>query len=252
MEIASFGTYCFHFNFGSPSPAELRIMLDDFGLTPIGLNFFTDFKNAWNEQNIDLFSDEWERKIAQLPEVGIPMMTMSFGARNDRPDLELQLSNAVKAYNRVGRIAEKYQVRMLLEVPHLYGLMPGTEEVLWVFDRLESSNVGALVDSSHWGIIGYDIDEFFTALGDRLWHIHLRDSIGPDTADRKQQLELTAGNGTVDFRKFGSALDNVHYQGEVSIEFEYRDKSFEEIEREYDKGLGYLKEIGWQLPATMK
>ena len=33
---------------------------------------------------------------------------------------------------------------MLLEVPHLYGLMPRTEQVLWVFDRLESSNIGAL------------------------------------------------------------------------------------------------------------
>ena len=61
----------------------------------------------------------------------------------------------------------------------------GPEAVLWTFDRLTSPNVGALVDSSHWGIIGYDVNRFLGTLGDRLWHVHLRDSAGPDTADRR-------------------------------------------------------------------
>jgi len=252
VDIPSFGGYCFHFNFGSPTPPELKGMLDDLGLRPICLNYFTEFHCAWIPEEIDSFAQEWEKKIAQLPEVGIPMMTMGFGVRNDRPDQELQLSNAVKAYNRVARIGAKYGVRMLLEVPHLYGLMPRTEQVLWVFDRVDSDNIGAVVDSSHWGIIGYDLDAFFSALGDRLWHIHLRDSAGPDTADGKQDLELTAGSGTVDFAAFGRALDKAGYQGDVTIEFEYRDVTFEDIEAEYDKGLRHLQRVGWELPAGVK
>ncbi|MHB9070806.1 MAG: sugar phosphate isomerase/epimerase family protein [Sedimentisphaerales bacterium] len=252
VEFASFGTYCFHFNFGNPIPSELKKMLDGFGLQPIGLNYFTDFHNAWIPQEIDEFAQEWEKKIVQLGEVGIPMMTMGFGLRNSRQDQEYQLSNAIKAYNRVGRIASKYGVRMLLEVPHLYGLMPRTEQVLWVFDRLESPNIGALVDSSHWGIIGYDPDSFFSELGDRLWHIHLRDSTGPDTADGKQDLELTPGTGKVDFKKFAQALDKVGYNGDVTIELEYRDMTFNAIEKEYDNGLQYLESAGWELPANVK
>jgi sugar phosphate isomerase/epimerase len=250
-EIASFGMYCFHFNFGNPTPDELKKMLDDHGLEPICLNYYTDFHNAWIPEEVDVFVEEWEKKIAQLGQVGIPMMTMGFGVRNDRPDQEYQLANAVKGYNRVGEIASRYGVRMLLEVPHLYGLMPRTEQVLWIIDRLESSNIGALVDSSHWGIIGYDLDDFLTALGSRLWHIHLRDSEGPDTADRKQRLELTPGAGKVDFKKFGLTLDKLNYKGDVTVEFEYRDMTFKNIDDEYRKGLRYLKSAGWELPSEV-
>jgi sugar phosphate isomerase/epimerase len=248
IEIASFGTYCFHFNFGSPTPAELRAMLDQYGLTPVCLNYFTDFHQAWVPDEIDLFVDEWTRKIEQLAEVGIPMMAMLFGVRNQREDQELQLANAVRAYDRVGRVAEQNGVRMVLEVPHLYTTMHRPEQVLWIFERLSSTNIGALVDCSHWGIIGYDVDAFFSALGSRLWHVHLRDSAGPDTNDRKQTLEMTPGNGTVDFRKFAQALDRAGYRGDVSIEFEYRDMMLDAIEREYDRGLAYLESHGWHLP----
>jgi sugar phosphate isomerase/epimerase len=252
VEIASFGTYSFHFNFGSPTPRELRKMLDDLGLTPVALNYFTDFHHAWIPEEIDVFVEEWTRKIVQLAEVGIPMMAMSFGLRNERKDQEAQLANAVKAYDRVGEIGAKHGVKMLLEIPHLYGIMNRPEQVLWVFDHLSSSNVGALVDCSHWGIIGYDVDAFFSALGKRLWHIHLRDSAGPDTGDQKQKLEMTPGDGIVDFKKFGRALDKVNYKGDVSLEFEYRDMTLDAIEREYDRGLKYLENVGWELPAGVK
>jgi len=179
-------------------------------------------------------------------------MAMSFGLRNERKDQEAQLANAVKAYDRVGEIGAKHGVKMLLEIPHLYGIMNRPEQVLWVFDHLSSSNVGALVDCSHWGIIGYDVDAFFSALGKRLWHIHLRDSAGPDTGDQKQKLEMTPGDGIVDFKKFGRALDKVNYKGDVSLEFEYRDMTLDAIEREYDRGLKYLENVGWELPAGVK
>ena len=126
--------------------------------------------------------------------------------------------------------------------------MPRPEQVYWVFEHLDSPNVGALADCSHWGIIGYDVDEFFARLGHRLWHIHLRDAAGPDTVDRKQKLEMTPGDGVVDFKRFGRALDKADYKGNVSLEFEYRDMTLEAIEREYDRGLNHLAKVGWQLP----
>jgi len=141
---------------------------------------------------------------------------------------------------------------MLLEVPHLYTIHWNPGAVLWIFEHLSAANVGALVDSSHWGIIGYDPDQFFGRLGDRLWHVHLRDSRGPDTADRKQELELTPGAGTVDFRRFAQALDGAGYRAEVTAEFEYRDVTLDEIERQCDLGLRHLARVGWQLPPGVK
>ncbi len=252
MEIASLGSYCFHFHFGSPTPAELKKMLDDLNLEPVCLNYSTGMSHAWEPSQIDEYALEWERKLVQLPEVGIPSMCMHFGVRNDRPDQQAQLANAVKFYNRVGEFAAKHGVRMLLEIPHLYNIMYRPEQVLWVFDRLESDNVGALIDSSHWGIIGYDIDQFVAALGPRLWHMHLRDSSGPDTADQQQALEKTPGAGTVDFKKLADTLDKVRYAGDVSLDFEYRDMTLQAIDQEFDKGLRYLKQVGWELPATVE
>ena len=252
IEIASFGEYCFHFNFGSPTPAELKKMLDDLGLTPVCLNYSDSLHPAWKEGQIDVFVEACRRKIEHLNAAGIPMMVMHFGGRNDRPDQEQQLANAVRAFSRVGELAARQGVRMLMEVPHLYSIMHRPEQVLWVVERLESANVGVLVDTSHWGITRYDLRAYFGALGRRLWHIHLRDSRGEDTADMKQDLELTPGVGTVDFARFGRALDEAGYAGDVSLEFEYRDMTLEAIEREYDKGLQHLRSAGWQLPAGVR
>jgi sugar phosphate isomerase/epimerase len=252
VEIASFQSYCFHFNYGSPIPQELRAMLDERGLEPISLNFDAGFYKAWIPSEINRFVADWTRKIQQLGEVGIPMMTMSFGGRTNREDHQYQLHNELKAYDTVAEIGARYGVKMLLEVPHLYGNMPRTEQVLWMFERLQSSNIGALVDSSHWGIIGYDLRDFLDALGERLWQVHLRDSDGTDTADFKQQLELTPGAGSVDFRHFGQVLDSIGYHGDVTLDFEYRDLTLDAIEREFDRGLQQLEESGWELPDEVR
>ena len=247
VEIASFYSYCFHFNFGSPTPSELKQMLVDLELEPVCLNYCGSKQEAWRKEEIDRFVGDWTRKLEHVAEVGIPMMTMLFGARNDRPDQESQLANSVEAYDRVGEAAARLGIRMLLEVPHLWTIIWGPEQVLWVMDRLSSTNIGALVDSSHWGISSYDPDAFFDALGDRLWHVHLRDSQGPDEADWSQDLELTPGKGTVDFAKFARALDRVGYAGDVSLDFEYRDMTLDGIEHEYDAGLKCLAEAGWEI-----
>jgi sugar phosphate isomerase/epimerase len=252
VEVASFDTYCFHFNNNSPDPEELRATLKEMDLVPIGLNYCPRTYEAWCDEDIAQFERDVTGKLDHLCRAGIPMMTMLLGNRNDRPDQDDQIARVAAAYERVAEAAAVRGIKMLLELPHLYTILPRTEPVLRVLDRLQSPNVGLLVDSSHWGIIGYDLDAFFGAVGDRLWHVHLRDSRGPDTADRQQDLELTPGVGTVDFRAFGAALDRAGYTGDVSIEFEYRDMTLDAIEREYDAGLRHLSEAGWELPEGVR
>ena len=252
VEFASFHSFCFHFNFGSPTPPELKQMLTDAGLIPVALNWSPAPAHAFGDEDTERFIGDFKRKISQAAEVGIPMMSMHYGERNSRDDQQQQLERAAQVFDQIARFAEPYGVRMLLEVPHLYMIIWSTETVLQLLDMLKSPNIGALVDSSHWGISGYDLDDFFRALGDRLWHVHLRDSAGADTADRAQQLEMTPGKGTVDFRTFGEALDRANYSGDVSIEFEYRDMALSDIEHEYDEGLKHLANVGWEMPDTVK
>ena len=74
-----------------------------------------------------------------------------------------------------------------------------------------------------------------------------------DTADFQQQLEFTAGRGECDFAALAGWLDAHGYQGEASVEFEYRapDMTLDDIEAEYDFGLKALSRNGWTLPPTL-
>ena len=252
VEIASFDGYCFHCNSGSPVPAELKGMLSTYGMAPAVFHYSRGRRSAWKADDIEDFIDTWKRKIPDVREIGFPMMSMVCGERNTRSDQDEQLRAVAAAFDKVAEFARGFGITMLLEIPHVYSVIPRPAQVYQVLDHLQSDNIGVLVDSSHWGVIGYDIDEFLDRIGDRIRHVHLRDSRGPDTADRRQELELTPGKGSVDFRAFGAALDRIGYSGGVSLEFEYRDMTLPAIDDEYDFGLAYLVSCGWELPETVK
>src|SRR5439155_20956106 len=113
-------------------------------------------------------------------------------------------------------------LRLAVEAPHCYTLLHTVERLAEFFAQVTSPHVGVTVDSSHWGGLRYDLEALWEAVGPRIWHVHLRDSAGPDTADFRQQLELTPGAGEVDFRQFSAWLDRHAYRGNVTLEPEYR------------------------------
>ena len=83
-------------------------------------------------------------------------------------------------------------------------------------------------------------------LGERLWHVHLRDAAGRDTAAGNYQLEKTPGRGEVDFAALGEALDKHGYRGEVTLETEYRNYgSPDEVDEENLFALDHLRRVGW-------
>lgn len=260
VEIGSFHTYCQHFNNGSPRPAELKTMLADFGLQPVGLNWNAGIGRSYEEAAIAEWLDGYKAKIEDAQTVGIPMMTMHFGRHFADGDLTEERKAAVEAYARLADHASRQGMVMLLELPHMHLVHHDSNPVIALLEQLDFANVGLLIDSSHWGVIGYDLDGFLTRVGHRLRHIHLRDSVPRSTPelDRKfkrpalspnpvYNLTLTPGVGVVDFVHFGKALDEIGYQGDVTTEFEYFDMPLDEIERQYAAGLAHLRKCGWTL-----
>lgn len=264
IEIGSFGSYCCHFNSGSPRPAELKTILADYDIKPVALNWSNDTANAHEPGAIQKSIDGYKHKIEDALEVGIPMMTMHFGAINDREDQAKQRQTAAEFYRRLGEYAHTCNMKMVLELPHLYLIHHTTESVEELLDMVDLPNVGILLDSSHWGVINYNLDAYLNLLGDRLWHIHLRDAnpqvdmtqhhpfIRPAMRGKKPYvLTLTPGSGKVDFAYLNKALDRINYQGDVTTEFEYFDLPLDEIERQYDAGLAHIRNCGWELPDTV-
>ena len=265
VEIGSFGSYCYHFNFGSPSPAELKTMLSDLDLEPVALNWCATIGDTSDKASIQNWLELYKRKMAEALEVGIPMMTMHFGGFNERADQREQRKIATDVYRELAEHAQSCGMKMLLELPHLYLIHHECEPVYELLDQLDLPNVGILFDSTHWGVIGFDLDAYLDRIGDRLWHIHLRDAVFHRRADldqkflrpgilntAKHNLTLTPGLGIVDFAQLNSALDRIGYRGDVTTEFEYFDMPLDEIERQYDAGLAHLQQCGWDLPKDVR
>lgn len=260
IEIGSFANYCYHFNNGSPRPTELKAMLADYGLTPIAMNWNAGIGRSYEDTAIAEWLDGYKAKIADAQVVDIPMMTMHFGRHQAGGDLSEERKIATDAYAQLAEYTSRQEMTMLLELPHMHLVHDDCDSVITLLEQLDFANVGLLIDSSHWGVIGYDLDDFFKRVGHRLRHIHLRDSVPRSTPelDRKfkrptlspnpiYNLTLTPGMGVVDFAHFGKALDQIGYDGDVTTEFEYFDMPLDEIERQYDAGLSQLRKSGWSL-----
>ncbi len=260
VEITELGSYCRHFVYGRANAERVGEILSRHNLTPVAMNIANE-REVDGEIYVPVFSDpeqapeiiecgRWFLHQARL--LGVGVMTFPIGLRVFGDAWLPEMKGACATYREIADTAGELDISLNLEVPHLFQLIDTVEHVAAVFEELDHPAVGATVDTSHWGVAGYDVDEFFDLLGPRLNHVHLRDSTGADTKDFKQQLELTAGRGTVYFAKFGQALDRVGYSGDVSLEFEYRHDDLAKIEAEYDYGISYLKQTGWEFPEKVR
>jgi sugar phosphate isomerase/epimerase len=261
IEVGSFGAYCYHFNNGSPRPAELKSLLAAQSMTPIALNWSGSTGNAYDRAEIERWLAAYKKKMGDALEVGIPMMTMHFGRHIAGVDKAEARRIAADVYSELAAHAREQGMTMLLELPHLYLVHDDCESVIALLDQL-APEIGLLIDSSHFGVIDYDLEAFLERVGDRLRHVHLRDSVPQSTPafDARYKrpalapnpaypycLTLTPGLGVVDFKAFGQVLDRIGYAGDVTAEFEYFDMPLDEIEAEYDAGLDHLLACGWQL-----
>ena len=260
VEITELGAYCRHFPYGRAQAECVGEILARHHLTPLAMNIGTA-RDVDGEIYRPIFSDpeqapeiiKYARSfLHQARALSVGVMTLPIGPRVFGDAWLPQMQASCATYREIADTAGELDISLNLEVPHLFQLTDTVAHVAAVFEELDHPAVGATVDTSHWGIARYDVDEFFDFLGPRLRHVHLRDSAGEDTGDFKQQLEMTPGRGTVDFAKFGQALDRVGYGGDVSLEFEYRHDDLAKIEAEYDYGISYLKQTGWEFPEKVR
>lgn len=260
VDIAHMDTYCPHFPLGAAETEGLRGLLRTVGLQPIALNYYQGGRDPGQPdvsrpyrlhrpEDAARYRETMHRAILQCRALGIPLMMAVPGRRTEAPDRREEVAAAAAVISELGDVAYANGLRLTIEVPHCFSLLHTVERTAEFFALVTSPHVGATVDCSHWGVLRYDLEALWAAIGPRIWHIHLRDSAGPDTADFLQQLELTPGRGEVDFRAFGDWLDRHDYRGNVTMELEYRGHSLAEIETEIDHACAHLASVGWQFPA---
>jgi sugar phosphate isomerase/epimerase len=263
VDLAHMGAYCRHFPLGAADTEGLRGLLRTVGLQPIALNYYGGGVEGaepaaprphrlHQPDEADAYRAFMHQAILQCRSLGIPLLMAVPGRRSEAADRAEEVAAAAAAISDLADDAYANGLRLTVEAPHCYSLLHSVERLAEFFALVTSPHVGVTVDCSHWGVLRYDLEELWAAVGPRIWHIHLRDGAGEDTADFRQQLELTPGAGDVDFRRFGEWLDGHGYRGNVTIELEYRGLPLDAIEEEIDRALAHLASTGWTLPAGVR
>ncbi|PKL13038.1 MAG: hypothetical protein CVV52_07615 [Spirochaetae bacterium HGW-Spirochaetae-8] len=260
VELTHLGAYCLHLPMETAHPQDLVDVVNRFGLKTRAMNVSTSRMVNGSIQRVVL-SDRsqtkgiiayttWYLQLARL--LGAQCVSFPISPRVlDAGSWKETADVSARVFREIVAVGADLGVKVNLEVPHLFQLTDTIDHTMYLFDHINHTNLGATVDSSHWGIIGYDLDRLFSLLGDRLVNIHLRDSRGTDTLDFKQELELTPGTGQVDFVTFGSTLDRIGYQGNVTLELEHRHGRLADCIEEFHRGLSYLEICGWKVPKRM-
>lgn len=131
---------------------------------------------------------------------------MLFG---DDPDAETARANVVDSLRRVAPVAEGLGVTLCLEPVNRFEtyVLNTAEQVSAVIDAIGSSSVAVQLDTFHMNIEERDGAASIRATGSRLGHFQVADN------DRS----VPAG-GAIDFAALGQALDDIGYDGWISLE----------------------------------
>ena len=283
VEIAEMLTHSKHFPIDTVDPIAIRRLLAKYSLKPIAGNITSaiyctsdsgllkapvgnqssaereEIKKA--KQNVVFYrlhvKDEAEKYrlrvrklIDQAGTAGIPMLVLDVGVKEHIDDIDRDLPRIAAVLDEEAEYAKEAGIKIALEMPHVWQPYCDLERSKQMLSHLQSDNVGVLIDSTHWHVSGYDIDDYVSFLRERLWHIHLRDAAGKDSPAARYKLEITPGKGEVDFGLLGDTLDKYDYRGTVTLETEY--KNYEdpsEVDKENAYALAHLKSVGWSIPS---
>jgi sugar phosphate isomerase/epimerase len=126
-------------------------------------------------------------------------------------DLDRVAAELVAAAHR----AAGHGVELWTESLHYHRLCCNLERARRLTDRI-TGQVGIVMDFSHIVASGGDPVEFVDRFGAQISHVHIRDAVPGN-------INLSVGNGQIDFARGMKALAGGGYAGHFSLELETRD-----------------------------
>jgi sugar phosphate isomerase/epimerase len=124
----------------------------------------------------------------------------------------------VAALEKICAAADRYGVDIVAEtlaggfVGDFYGLQE-------LFSRFDHPRLNLTMDPSHLFLWRNDIPYAIRRLGSKIKHVHLKDAVGSPGNNADSMFPLP-GAGGIDWTNFFKALDDINYQGALSVEYE--------------------------------
>ncbi len=153
---------------------------------------------------------------------GARALVLPCGALDHEPieSLSADLDRGAAELQTAAFAAERHGVALWTESLHFHRLCFNLERAKALTDRLDG-RIGIVLDFSHVVASGGDPVEFIDRFGPRIAHVHIRDAVPGN-------INLSPGNGEVDFGRGLKALADAGYTGHFSLELETRDVTHDE------------------------
>ncbi|MBT1004121.1 sugar phosphate isomerase/epimerase [Paenarthrobacter sp. DKR-5] len=164
-----------------------------------------------------------DRLLELAAAVGARALVLPCGAlaRDPAGPLGADLDAVAGQLAAAAQRGEAFGVQLWTESLHFHRLCWNLERAAMLADRLAGTGVGHVMDFSHIVASGADPRDFVRLIGSNIRHVHLRDAVPGN-------INLSIGNGAVDFPAGLRALADAGYAGHFSMELETRDLSHEE------------------------
>ncbi|MDQ0736350.1 sugar phosphate isomerase/epimerase family protein [Arthrobacter agilis] len=176
--------------------------------------------------------------LALASEVGATALVLPCGAQSHDPlvSFEEDLDLIVAALGEAAGRAKAAGVGIWVEAPHFFRLCWDIDRARRLLDAVPEESVGLVMDFSHIVASGGDPVEFAGLFGERIRHVHLRDAVPGN-------INLSIGNGQVDFAAGFRALTDAGYQGRFALELETRDVNDDQRPRATAAAAAYISEL---------
>ncbi|MGQ9731685.1 MAG: sugar phosphate isomerase/epimerase family protein [Candidatus Zipacnadales bacterium] len=124
------------------------------------------------------------------------------------------------AFDQLVPVAEAKGVQLAVEA--VFGMIVRDYyTTLPLMDRYDSPYLGLNFDPSHYELYDNDIPYAVQQWRERIFHVHLKDCVGvPGGLPGESFIFPLLGEGTIDWAAFFRALDDIGYDGYLSVEFE--------------------------------
>ena len=153
---------------------------------------------------------------------GARALVLPCGALEHHPvdTLSADLDAVAAELTAAARAAADRGVELWTESLHFYRLCCDLDRATALTARLPEQ-VGIVMDFSHIVASGADPADFVERFGPRIAHVHIRDAVPGN-------INLSVGNGEVDFAAGLTALTHAGYAGHFALELETRDITHDE------------------------
>ena len=230
--------------FAAHSVDDLKRMLDQYGLSVTAIDLVAlDYSQP---QNVDtaVARARYLGEIAQA--VGCDLLLLCIWGDLHGRSKEEGLSLVSEYIQPVCVAAAEYGCRLAIEPLGGNPLVPGCQEALSIIEQAGQANLGLMWDFFHYYKSGVPLDVIRQIPPDKLWLVHADDVPDLPRATMKDPDRVYPGQGALPLAAYFAALDELGYDGPVSVELfnqGYYQRPIDEIAANAYAGLRpYLEE----------